>query len=106
MTILKKNGQFQSVYRKAKAGHTGSCVLFFLKGEESFVGYTASKKVGNAVMRNRCKRRMRALVKEHEQQIHTGTLIVVAKEAMTDTLYKTFKKDFTYALRKTGALKK
>lgn len=28
------------------------------------VGYTASKKIGNAVMRNRAKRRMRALARE------------------------------------------
>jgi ribonuclease P protein component len=28
------------------------------------VGFTASRKVGNAVVRNRCKRRMRALARE------------------------------------------
>ena len=105
MTVLKKNREFQSVYKKAKAGHTGSCVLFFLRGDEAKVGYTASKKVGNAVIRNRSKRRMRALVKEYETQIHLGTLIVVAKEAMTDTSYDTFKKDFYRSLKKTGALK-
>ncbi len=28
------------------------------------VGFTATKKIGNAVVRNRCKRRMRALARE------------------------------------------
>ena len=34
------------------------------KVDEWRVGFTASKKVGNAVIRNRCKRRMRAMARQ------------------------------------------
>ncbi|MDR0677812.1 MAG: ribonuclease P protein component [Holosporaceae bacterium] len=36
------------------------------------VGFTASKKVGNAVVRNRCKRRMRAAVYETREALMPG----------------------------------
>ncbi|MCR4555247.1 MAG: ribonuclease P protein component [Alphaproteobacteria bacterium] len=36
----------------------------FNKVENYRVGFTASKKVGNAVIRNRCKRRMRAMARQ------------------------------------------
>lgn len=36
----------------------------FNKVENYRVGFTASKKVGNAVVRNRCKRRMRAMARQ------------------------------------------
>lgn len=36
----------------------------FNKVENYRVGFTASKKVGNAVIRNRCRRRMRAMARQ------------------------------------------
>jgi hypothetical protein len=45
------------------------------------VGFIASKKVGNAVKRNRAKRRMRALFSDFESSFASGIYIFVAKKS-------------------------
>lgn len=41
------------------------------------VGFVVSKAVGNAVVRNRVKRRMRAIVAHHMSELPAGSLMVV-----------------------------
>lgn len=100
---MKLSREFQLVYKKGKAAHAKSSVLFYLKGKEYKIGFTASKKVGNAVFRNRAKRRLRALFMELSSQINPGTYIFVAKEAIRDTSADTLKSDMLKAFKKVGA---
>ena len=67
------------------------------------LGFTASKKVGNAVSRNFAKRRMRALSQELCPQLQNGTYILVAKKAILDTEYSQVRHQFIKALKKAGA---
>jgi len=101
---LKLSREFQLVYKRGKAAHAKSSVLFYLKGKESKIGFTASKKVGNAVFRNRAKRRLRAIFMELSSQINPGTYIFVAKEAIRDSSPDTLKSDMQKALKKVGAI--
>lgn len=51
------------------------------------VGFTVSKKVGNAVMRNHVKRRLRDVARRHKQAWQGKDIIVIAKpEAANKTL--------------------
>lgn len=73
----------------------------------SAYGLTASRRVGNAVARNRAKRRLRALVREVlPVQAKPGQDYVLI--ARPDTLTRDFtllRGDLIYALRKLGALR-
>ena len=102
---MKLPKEFQLVYKRGKAAHAKSSVLFYLQGKTYKNGFTASKKVGNAVYRNRAKRRLRALFSEFSPQLTTGTYIFVAKEAIRDVSYDALQKDMQRALKKVGALK-
>ena len=101
---MKLPREFQLVYKKGKAAHAKSSVLFYLNDKEYKNGFTASKKVGNAVFRNRAKRRLRALFQELSPQMNTGTYIFVAKEAIKDTSFENLKLDMQRALKKVGAI--
>jgi len=68
------------------------------------VGYTASKKVGNAVMRNRAKRRLREVVRrvlpEKGQDGHDYVLI--ARSVALDIPFDHLIRDFGWCLKRLG----
>jgi ribonuclease P protein component len=103
--ILKKNGEFQFVYRRGKSVHSHALVLFYLpqEGVRKY-GFTASKKVGNAVVRNRSKRRLRAIFAEQSPYLKDGTYILVAKEALASTAFQQLKSDFIKILKRAGSI--
>ena len=45
----------------------------------SRVGVTVSSRVGNAVVRNRCKRWVREYVRQHKPDLPAGDLVIIAK---------------------------
>lgn len=66
------------------------------------LAFVASKKVGNAIKRNRAKRLLRALVLENEKRLISGSYIFVAKEDIVKKNFETLKRDFRYAMKKLG----
>ena len=68
------------------------------------MGFTATKKLGNAVKRNRAKRRMRALFLEHSSSLKDGSYVFVAKAGLFNSSYEQFKTDFTKVLSRAKTL--
>jgi len=70
------------------------------------VGFTASRKVGNAVKRNRARRRLKAVVAElvgrHAKPGHD--LVLIARTATCDCPYEDLKRDLLQALKRTKAV--
>jgi ribonuclease P protein component len=72
------------------------------------VGFTASRKVGNAVKRNRARRRLKALVRE---MIATGAnpgldLVLIARTATVDRPFDDLRRDLQQSLQRTKAARK
>ncbi|MDE1149342.1 MAG: ribonuclease P protein component [Azospirillaceae bacterium] len=69
------------------------------------VGFTASKKVGNAVARNRARRRLRAAVAAvlapHAKPAHD--FVVIARSETVTRPYADLVRDLAHALKKLGA---
>jgi len=79
-------------------------VLFFLPQNGIHkVGFTATKKIGNAVKRNRAKRRLRALFCEYSNSLKDGTYIFVAKQSLNETSHDNLTKDFKKIITKAKA---
>lgn len=76
-------------------------------GESIRVGFTASRKVGNAVVRNRAKRRLRAIAAEVLPQMgHPGTdYVLVARTMPTERPYAELVADLRTALRQLDRAK-
>ena len=118
MAVLKsltKRSDFLRVQRANIKQVTASFVIqsasnFSLGLMAARVGFTASKKIGNAVSRNFAKRRMRALISQQSNVLVEGTdYVLIARQ---DMLVKKFSDieaemiDAIYALNKKMLLQK
>jgi len=89
------------VYKHStKTWHTPYFVLFFKKTDEYKVGFVASKKIGNAVHRNRAKRLLRAHFIENINLLSQGSYVLVAKPALIEENYSVTLKAYLHALNK------
>lgn len=63
--------------------------------------FVVTKKYGNAVERNRFKRRLREISKECADHLNvTGDFVFLARNRCKDLTYKDVKKDCMYAMRR------
>ena len=66
------------------------------------IGYTASRKVGGAVARNRAKRRLRAIVRElvPKSDVHGHDLVLIARSDTAIVPFEALRTDLSTALAK------
>ena len=83
MDSLKKNKDFQNVYRKGKSYADKYLVMYVLENglESNRIGISVSKKVGNSVVRHHLTRLLRESYRLHEEMFHSGWDIVVIARA-------------------------
>jgi ribonuclease P protein component len=64
---LLKHADFQVVYQKGRKHFSGNMTAFYRESHRTGprVGFTIGKVLGGAVVRNRIRRRMRAVVRRH-----------------------------------------
>ena len=80
---LKKNIDFQNVYRNGKSYANRFLVVYILKNhtEKNRLGISVSKKVGNSVIRHHLTRLIRESYRLHEDMFDSGLDIVVIARA-------------------------
>ena len=76
---LKKNIDFQNVYRNGKSYANRFLVVYILENhtEKNRLGISVSKKVGNSVIRHHLTRLIRESYRLHEDMFNSGLDIVV-----------------------------
>ena len=80
---LKKNQDFQSVYRKGRSYANKLLVMYVLENnmERNRLGISVSKKVGNSVVRHHVTRLVRESYRLQENIFNSGLDIVVIARA-------------------------
>lgn len=79
--------------------------LVFLRSRNGVrVGFSLSKKVGNAVTRNKLKRRMRECVRPLLPNLRPCRLVFVARESLRDEPFASMKKTMLYLIQKAEML--
>ena len=78
---LKKNSQFNYIYKKGERVHSENFTLFAVKSkfENYKIGFSISKKLGKANKRNLLKRRLREIVRQTAVENHFN-YVLMAKE--------------------------
>ena len=101
---LKKNSQFKAVYANGRGYSNQLMVLRFMylsHEQRTQIGFSVSKKIGGAVVRNYVKRRMAAAVYTYIDQIKDGFyLVLIARSSITDASFSQIKGAVTQLLNR------
>ena len=87
---LKKNSDFQKVYRQGKSYANRYLVMYVLENhtEGNRLGISVSKKVGNSVIRHHLTRLIRESYRLHEDMFNNGLdIVVIARSTARDISY-------------------
>ena len=87
---LKRNSDFQRVYREGKSYANRYLVLYVLQNqtERNRLGISVSKKVGNSVVRHRMARLIRESYRLQEDMFNSGLdIVVVVRNRARDCSY-------------------
>ncbi len=85
---LKKNHQFQYVYRNGKSYANKYFVMYVVENslEGNRIGISVSKKVGNSVVRHRVTRLVRESYRLQEEVFNSGLDIVIVARPSAATI--------------------
>ena len=102
MQRLKKRSEFLAAARAGRAAMLGLVMQARTRGDEDppRFGFTASKKVGNAVARNRAKRRLRAAIDQISGTCARPGIdyVLIARAATVDLPYGQLTHDMKKAI--------
>ena len=100
---LKKNIDFQRVYKKRNITGNRNIIAFYKKNnlDNKRLGFTITKKVGNAVTRNRLKRQFKDIYYNNFNLLKDGyDYVFVIKKSCLDISYKELEASFRHICRK------
>lgn len=105
---LKKNKDFQVVFKKGRSFANRQFVVYVLKQEgQSFsrLGLSVSKKMGNAVMRNHIKRFIKEIFRDLSDKLEPGIdYIIISRRPVRTMTYQQMQNSLIHVLRKTGLM--
>ena len=87
---LKRNMDFQFVYKKGKSYANKYLVMYILKNnmDKNRLGISVSKKVGNSIVRHRVTRLIRESYRLHENIFNSGLdIVVIARNNASSASY-------------------
>ena len=102
---LKENRAFQYVYHRGKSVSCRDLVLLVARGRGLKVGFSVSKKVGNAVTRNRVKRRLRECFRPLLGDVKSGLYVFIARPSAANATFQSLQRDVQHLLKKQDAFR-
>jgi len=96
---LKKNRQFQFVYRNGKSYANKYLVMYIKENGLGInrIGISVSKKVGNSVVRHRITRLIRESYRLHENVFNSGLdMVIVARQNAANVDYYEIERAFLH----------
>jgi ribonuclease P protein component len=104
---LKENRQFRRLYAKGKSAVSPYLVLYYRKNgrQQNLLGITVSGKMGNAVVRNKLRRRLREIYRTNEERFLPGfSMVVVARGRAVSSQYVELERSFLQLANKCKLL--
>jgi len=107
MLSIKKNSRFRVIYSTAPSKADRNLVMYRTESPDgvSHLGITVSGKIGNAVVRNRIRRRIREIVRLSEDRFIPGSdMVIVARKPAAEADYHTLERSVMKLASASGVL--
>lgn len=97
---IRKRPEFLRIERVGQRRARPSFVVLtaMTRATEPRLGITASRKVGNAVVRNRIKRMVREFFRHHQHLLEPRDIVVIARSAAADITAAAAHRDLSFLL--------
>ncbi len=107
METIKKSAEFQRVSRLGDKWVSSSFIVRLLNREDNNparLGLIITKKVGNAVVRNRMKRRFRAIARLSDSldKLQGHDIVLIGRNTAIERDFSLMEKDFKWCLKRLG----
>ncbi|MGT2929225.1 ribonuclease P protein component [Streptococcus dentasini] len=97
---VKRHQDFQAIFGQGKSVANRKFVVYSLERPQKHfrVGLSVSKKLGNAVTRNRVKRKLRHILMELSPDLTKHDFVVIARKGVEDLNYQEVKQNLKHVL--------
>ena len=105
---LKQNHEFRRLYSKGKSAVSPYFAVYCRKNHRSVsrLGITTGVKLGNAVKRNRIRRRIREVYRLNEDKFQPGwDIVVVARSRALEAPFSRLTESYLSLAKKAGILR-
>ncbi|HEL1584789.1 TPA: ribonuclease P protein component [Streptococcus suis] len=98
---VKREQDFNAIFTKGENVANRRFVIYHMHKKQNHfrVGLSVSKKLGNAVVRNKIKRRIRHVLIELRSQLVTDDFVVIARKGVEDLTYQELKQNLLHVLK-------
>ena len=103
--IVKKSHQFEEIIKKGNCIKNRYYVIYSLKNNLPYdrFGISVSKKLGNAVFRNKYKRKLRAIIDNYRKlYINQKDYIIIIRKESIDKPFELIEREFIDLMKKKG----
>lgn len=105
---LKSSRAFSFIYNKGESISDRLLVILWVKNRDNNIkaGFTVSKKIGNSVVRNKIRRRLKEAFRALIPEVDNGyNYIILARNPIKDASYSEINQSLIRLLTKSGHLK-
>jgi ribonuclease P protein component len=98
---IRKRSEYQALYEKARRIPSRSFVLFVRANDSGRprLGITVTKKIGDAVRRNRAKRLLREIFRRHKNELQDVDIVVNGRAPLPGAEYGRLEAELLGCLR-------
>ena len=107
IVALSNNGEFRSLLKKKKISNKYVTIFFGIldnkNNKKLNISFSVKKKIGNAVKRNKIKRRLRSIMNDATKKISINfdySYLVISKSSMLNNEFKNIKESLFQDFKK------